>query len=290
MLRLIRAMASWNGALANRLLTQYPLIETMVSYTAMDTAELNLPTQESLLLVLNSYHTWRVFLRHGLGVQEFIGFFPCLMKQLMYYQNSISMEDCKTESNTRFSHQLGTAIILMMECVLGLCCRGSKDLHFFHVSGLRSPIEFCMKKWAYQVRNLSVIPQSAAAALAASIHFVTTFYSHWTDEEQAAPQLNRICLDSILPLLQSDSVTEMMKSLIVHSNFISTLAPCPSSVASLPSAWATVKGGQIVPVMLPSSPFQLPTAIFRLLRLWNKKCAPEQVIVVQHLMIFSLLS
>ena len=283
-LRLVRAMISWNSALANRLLSQYPVIETIVVYAAIDTSGLNLPTQESLSLVLNSYHTWRVFLHHGLGVQQFIDFFPCLMKQLAYYQSFVSIEDSKNESNIRFSHQLGTAIMLMMECVLSLCCRGTRDIHFFNVSGLRTPIEICVGKWAWQMRNLSVIPPSAAALLAASIHFLITFYSHWTDEAQAMPQLNQICTGSILPLLRSDSVIELIKSLSIHSNFISTLAPCPSSVPSLPSASATVKGGQIVPVVLPSSPFQLPTAIFRLLRLWNRKCVPEQVNISQRLM------
>ena len=285
-LRLVRTMASWSGALANRLLSQYPIMETIICYAAMNTSELMLPTQESLLLVLNSYHTWRVFLRHGLGVEQFIDFFPCLMKQLLYYQNSVPMEDCKNESNIRFSHQLGTAVILMLECALNLCCRGSQDIHFFHVSGLRQPIEFCVSKWVWQMRQLQVIPPSAAALLAASIHFLTTFYAHWTEENPTVAQLNRVCQDSILPLLRSDPVTEMTKHLIVHSNLLSTLTPCPNSVSSLPSAWTTVKGGQIVPVVLPSSPFQLPTAIFRLLRLWNSKCAPTQVILAQYLMFF----
>ena len=283
-LRLIRTMASWNGFLARRLLSQYPVMEAIVSYVAMDTSALNLPTQESLLLVLNSYHTWRVLLRHGLGVEQFIEFFPCLMKQLMYYQNSVSMEHCKNESNIRYSHQLGTAMILMMESVLRLCCTGGKDVHFFHISGLRQPIEVCICKWTFELQKLTVIPQSAASLVAAAIHFLTTFYSHWTDVQQAIPQLNRICLNSILPLLRSDAMATMMKSFIGCSNLISTREPSPNNLASLPSAWATVKGGDVVPAVSPSSPFQLPSAIFRLLRLWNTKCEPTQVILASKIL------
>lgn len=126
-LRLTRVMAAWSPALAARLTTEHPsLLEAVKLYVAIDTAQLNVPTQEGLLLVLDSYHFWRTLLRHGIGVQAFLDFMPAWFPQLLHYRSTISLtptpsDGTRNDSNVRFSHQMGSAIFLMMEALLGVC-------------------------------------------------------------------------------------------------------------------------------------------------------------------------
>ena len=52
--RLIRVICSWNLELSQRLTSDNRILDAIISYTAMDVSELNLPTQEGLLLILES--------------------------------------------------------------------------------------------------------------------------------------------------------------------------------------------------------------------------------------------
>jgi len=92
-----------------------------------ETALLDIPTQEGLQLVLDSYHLWRTLLRQGVGVQAFVDYQPAWIPQLLECRTSISIlpESGKETDKIRFSHQLGTAMLLMIEALLGVCQIGS---------------------------------------------------------------------------------------------------------------------------------------------------------------------
>ena len=280
-LRLARVIASWNIELATRLVSKYSLLESIKIYVAMDTAELRLPTQEALLLVLDCYHTWRTLLRQGIGMQSFLDFYPAWFPQLLFYQKSVSMDGTATGSNVRFSHQLGCSMLLLMEALLSMCCRSGNRQHVqvMQVGGLREVVEMCVAKWTWQLRQLTdPIPESAGCLLAAGIHLLATFYTHWNDP-QASVLLDQLCTSHILPLLHSEPINELAKSLIRHSNLSSTLQSCLRNPETLPSVNATAMDGDLVPILAPSSPFPLFTSIFRLLRIWKTKCVSSKVIL-----------
>lgn len=273
--RLARVMASWSADLALQLVTKHSLLESIKIYVAMDTAELNLPTQEALLLVLDSYHTWRTLIRQEIGIQAFMDFCPAWFPQLMYYQSSVSMDGIATGSstNTRFSHQLGSSMFLMMEALLSTCCHSGNGqlLRVVELDGLREVVQICVAKWTWQLRNFTnPIPESAGSLLAAGIHFLATFFTYWIDP-QADFLLDQLCLNHILPLLYSEPLNELSKSLIRYSNLSSSLQPCSRCPESLPSINATVMDGELVPVLASSTPFPLLTSIFRLLKIWKAK-------------------
>lgn len=126
-LRLARVIAAWSPQLAGRLASEHPtLLRAIQLYVAADTAQLALlPGQEGLSLVLESYHTWRTLLRHGIGIQSFMDFFPAWFPQLQsFFNSSVSMEGPASVSSAgRFSHQLGAAMLWMMEALLDACCQ-----------------------------------------------------------------------------------------------------------------------------------------------------------------------
>lgn len=273
MLRLARVIASWNSEFAVKLVTRFPLLESLKIYVAVDTAQLKLPTQESLQLVIDSYHTWRLLLRQGIGVQALLDFFPALFPQLLYFQSSVSI-DASTigdSANVRFSHQLGSSMLLMMEALLSVCCHSEnhQHLHIGQIRGLREIVELNVAKWASQLRNFSdPIPESAGCLLAAGIHLLATFYTHWIDA-QACHFLDQLCSKYVLPLLHSESLSSLVKSLTGYSNLSSSLQSCARSPNSLPSINSTAINGELVPVLASSTPFPLLTSIFRLLRVWK---------------------
>lgn len=287
-LRLARVIASWNAELASTLVVKYPLLESIKIYVAMDTMQLNLPTLEALLLVLDSYHTWRVLLRQGVGIESFLEFYPVWFPQLQCYQSSISLDSGSSSTgNARFSHHLGSSLLLLMESLLSACCTSGscsgscsgdhKHLHIKQVGGLREAVEICVAKWTWQLRNITdPIPDSAGSLLAAGIHLLATFYKHWIDP-QAAALLDKLCSSHILPLLHSEPMQELAKLQIRHSNLSSTLQSCQRVPESLPSVSATTVGGELIPIMVSSSPFPLFTSIFRLLRIWKDKSTSVQV-------------
>lgn len=292
--RLARVMASWSADLALQLVTKYSLLESIKIYVAMDTAELRLPTQEALLLVLDSYHTWRTLIQQEIGIQEFMDFCPAWFPQLMYYQSSVSMDGSTkcSSTNTRFSHQLGSSMFLMMEALLSTCCHSgnSQHLRVVEVDGLREVVQICVAKWTWQLRNsTSPIPESAGSLLAAGIHFLATFFSYWIDP-QADVLLDQLCLNHLVPLLHSEPVNELAKSLVRYSNLSSSLQPCSRCPESLPSVSGTAMDGELIPVLASSTPFPLLTSIFRLLRVWKaKKTTLVQVWDYQYFRIFFLL-
>jgi hypothetical protein len=287
-LRLARVIASWNPELAITLVTKYSILESIKIYVAMDTIELKLPSQEALLLVLDCYHTWRTLLQQGIGIQSFLEFYPVWFPQLQYYQSSISMDSgTSNNSNARFSHHLGASMLLLMEALLSTCCNSGscsgncsgnhKHLHIKEIGGLREAVEMCVAKWAWQLRKLTYpIPDSAGCLLAAGIHLLATFYTHWIDP-QAPPLLDKLCSNHILPLLHSGPMQELAKSLVNHSNLASTLESCSRYPESLPSVNATALGGELIPIMASSSPFPLIASIFRILRIWKVKSSSTQV-------------
>ncbi len=123
-LRLARVIVSWNRDLAVRLMAEYPqFLEAVKLYIMHETALLDVPTQEGLQLVLDSYHLWRTLLRQGVGVQAFVDYQPAWVPQLLECRTSISVlpESGRGTDNIRFSHQLGTAMLLMIEALLGVC-------------------------------------------------------------------------------------------------------------------------------------------------------------------------
>uniref|UniRef100_A0A0P5SL96 RNA polymerase II-associated protein n=1 Tax=Daphnia magna TaxID=35525 RepID=A0A0P5SL96_9CRUS len=288
-LRLARVIASWNAELATRLVVKYALLESIKIYVAIDTVQLNLPTQEALLLVLDSYYTWRTLLRQGVGIESFLEFYPVWFPQLQSYQSSISMDSgYSNSSNARFSHHLGSSLLLLMEALLSACCTSGccagsclgdhKHLHIKQVGGLREAVEICVAKWTWQLRKITdPIPDSAGSLLATGIHLLATFYTHWIDP-QAPSLLDKLCSSHILPLLHSEPMQELAKLLIQHSNLSSTLQSCSRFPESLPSVCATAMGGELVPIMASSNPFPLFTSIFRLLRIWKDKSASAQVV------------
>lgn len=276
-LRLARVIASWTPEMARRLVSEFSLLESIKIYVAMETADLKLPTQEGLLLVLDCYHTWRTLLRQGVGVEDFIEFFPVWIRQLRSFQSSVSMEGAGNSANVKFSHQLGTSMFLMMEAFVGVCCRSGEQLHFGQVGGLREVIEMCVAKWSWQLRQTTeLIPESSACLLAAALHFLATFFSHWVDS-QTSSHLDNLCSSHVLPLLHSTQLDELACLLAKHSNLISNLRPHHRCPDALPSLNATSLDGQVVPVLLPCTPFPLPTSIFRLLRVWEKKSTTNKV-------------
>ena len=267
--RLIRVICSWNLELSQRLTSDNRILDAIISYTAMDVSELNLPTQEGLLLILDSYHTWRVLLQYGIGIQHFTNFYPALMKQLLYYQNSVSMDSNfdPNNSNARFSHQLGAAILLMLESVLRLCCGDeSWNVHFVHISGLRKPVETCLRKWLSQLHRQNLeLTESICNLLAAALHFLATFFTHWNADSssESASSLEELCKQFVFPFIRSESLAGLSSSAIRYSNLISTLKLSSRDPDSLPAASSTVVGGEAVPLLLPSTPFPLLTAIIR---------------------------
>ncbi len=278
-LRLARVIASWNVELATKLVTKYSLLESIKIYVAMDTAEVELPTQEALLLVLDSYYTWRTLLRQDIGIESFLDFYPALFPQLLHYQSSVSMDGTATGSNVRFSHQLGSSMLLLMEAVLSVCCHpgNRQHLHVIQVRGLREVVEMCVARWSMELRQLTnPIPESSGCLLAAGIHLLATFYEHWSDP-QAPSLLDTLCIKHILPLLHSEPMNELSKSLIRHSNLSSGLQSSSRYPETLPSVNATAMGGELVPVLATSSPFPLFTAVFRLLRIWKNKWTSSEV-------------
>lgn len=278
-LRLIQVVASWKAELARRLVNEFAILETIKIYIAMETANLKLPTKEGLLLVLDCYHTWRTLLRQGVGIEDFIDFYPVWIPQLRLFQSSVSIEGAENSSNVKFSHQLGTSMLLMMEAFVGVCCRSEtgQHLHFGQVGGLREIIELCVAKWSWQQRqSTDPMPESSTCLLAAAFHFLATFYTHWVDS-QTSSHLDNFCSSHVLPFLHSEQMNVLNCRLIKHSNFITTSKPCLRSPDALPCLNATVVDGQTVPVILPSTPFPLLTAIFRLLRVWEKKSDAHKV-------------
>ena len=191
------------------------------------------------------------------------------MKQLLYYQNSVSMDSNfdPNNSNARFSHQLGAAILLMLESVLRLCCGDeSWNVHFVHISGLRKPVETCLRKWLSQLHRQNLeLTESICNLLAAALHFLATFFTHWNADSssESASSLEELCKECVFPFIRSESLAGLSSSAIRYSNLISTLKLSSRDPDSLPAASSTVVGGEAVPLLLPSTPFPLLTAIIR---------------------------
>ena len=287
-LRLARVIASWNAELVTKLDTKYSLLESIRIYVTSNTIDLKLPTQEALLLVLDCCHTWRTFLQQGIGMQSFLELYSFWYPQLQYYQSSVSMDSgTSNNSNARFTHHFGASMLLLMEALLSTCCNSGscvgkcsgnhKHLHDKEIGGLRKMVEICVAKWAWQLREITFpVPDSAGCLLAAGIHLLATFYTHWIDPT-APSLLDALCNSHILPLLHSAPMKELANSLVSHSNLASTLESCSRFPESLPSVNATAVGGELIPIMASSSPFPLITSIFRLLRIWKVKGSSTQV-------------
>ena len=302
-LRLMRVIASWSPQLAGKLTNQYHIFDSIRTYVAIDSIQLNfvkLPTTEGLLLVIDSFHTWRALLHQGFGLNVFVELFPIWCPILNYYLESISMEGGAEPSscNTRYSQQLGSSMILLMEAFLKACCRSGTTPHIREVCGLYQVLKMCASKvleiihtyslfstidhyillqWSWQIQQSSgPIPESAGLLLASTIQFLITFYHHWTDPIAPA-HLNELSEKYILPLLHCSGVNQLANTLLRHSNVTSSLLLYNRYPESLPSVSPTVYGSDLVPVLSVPTPFPLLAATFKLLRAWRAKSDLAQV-------------
>jgi hypothetical protein len=301
-LRLMRVIASWSPQFADKLTNQYKIFESIRIYVAIDSIQLNfvkLPTTEGLLLVIDSFHTWRTLLHQGFGLNVFVELYPIWCPILNYYFESISMEGGTESSNcnTRYSQQLGASMILMMEAFLKACCRLGTNPHILEVRGLYQILNMCTSKvleikilfflliipnrillqWSWQIQQSNEpIPESAGLLLASSIHFLITFYHHWTDP-LAPSHLNELSEKYMLPLLHSSGVNQLATTLLRHSNVTSALQLYARYPESLPSVSPTVYGSDLVPVLSVPTPFPLLAATLKLLRAWRAKSERAKV-------------
>lgn len=141
------------------------------------------------------------------------------------------------------------------------------------MAGLREVVEQCVAKWSHQFRQLPPDPpeESSCGLLAAALNFLASFYAHWKDDPQAVTLLDQLCQTHVIPLLGCPGIAGLTSELIRHSNLVSNLRSCSRFPDSLPSVSPMAEGGELVPALSPPVPFPLPTAIFRLLRVWRTK-------------------
>ena len=132
-------------------------------------------------------------------------------------------------------------------------------------------------QWSWQIQQSNgPIPESAGLLLASSIHFLITFYHHWTDP-LAPSDLNELSEKYILPLLRSSVVNQLATTLLRHSNATSSFQLYARYPESLPSVSPTVYGSDLVPVLSVPTPFPLLAATLKLLRAWRAKSERAKV-------------
>ena len=157
-LRLMRVIASWSPRMAELLTNQYRIFDSIRIYIAIDSIQLKfvpLPTTECLLLVIESFHTWRTLLHQGCGIDFFMEGIHIWIPMLKFYQETISMEGALSSScTTRYSQQLGSSMILFMEAFLKICCHSDLNPHIRQVCGLYDCLKMCASKVFQTIFNI----------------------------------------------------------------------------------------------------------------------------------------
>ena len=127
----------------------------------------------------------------------------------------------------------------------------------------------CVKKWMHQVsRTTEPLPTSASNLLAAALSFLSVLYLKMRGREDFNPQVFKSETDAqfhktVTAFLTSKYYDMTCKSLSSFSGYASSASSPERVVRSLPSAGAVLQHAVIHPVLNPSCPMYLLTALFR---------------------------
>ncbi|CAG0914363.1 unnamed protein product [Notodromas monacha] len=197
-LKLIRVLSSHRRQNAVALFNNTKVMESVICYISFDPSELGLPLQESLLLSLESYWTWTVFLTFELGEEAFLSLYPILVRQLSYYEQKISVNS-DVHANT-FNYDLGSALLGVFEVAVRLA-RGRRNrrndsdslcITWEHVSSITMSACVLVQKWMTEATRDKMISGRKNSAIRDGVSKVINVYLGSSHFEKIVDEMTKI--------------------------------------------------------------------------------------------------
>lgn len=267
----------------------------ILTYVSLEPSEISIPHQEALALSQEAYATWAVLLAYGLSKpQEAIAsFYPLLVKQLVFYRDKVSISE-ETDKN-KFNYDVGTHMINALTRAVNVAATHSllknrmklnqgtvigadgkaevlkpPELAWDDLSDLRHLVETCLTKWLTQLARSSETTFSALRLIGSCCIFLDAYYVKWKDQVSYSSEVYKKIQnlhDNILsPVLNSSAFRRLIDALPSHSSLVSDLVPGterdPNNLGSL---GCITFGGEVIPLLRPSSPHPMLLPLSNLL-------------------------
>lgn len=284
---LLRIIAAKGRQLAAILVNSHQIMSQILAYVSLEPSQLSMPLQEALMLSQEAYAIWAVLLTYGLSKpQEAIAsFYPLLVKQLVFYRDKVSVNE-ETDKN-KFNYDVGSHIIstltravnvaathtllenkmkLNQGTVIGADGKAEvlkpPELAWNDLSDFPHLVETCFAKWLTQLTQSSETTFSALRLIGSCCIFLDAYYVKWKDQVSYSSEANVKILNlhnnTIAPFLRSLAFRRLIGDLSSHSSFVSDFASGtdrdPNNLGSL---GCVTFGGEVIPLLRPSSPHPL---------------------------------
>jgi len=259
--KLCRIIASWNFDLARRIILEIPIERSLMVYLTIDPSEACIPVRESILLCIESFRCWNIFLRYNLSTQTYSNIYPLLMRLLLYFVNNVDIVPAVADKKM-FDYDVGTWLLIILGTALG-CEIALQDL-----IGLYDPVSTCIRKWLVQISRCNdLLCNSLHNMLAAALSFLANFISklkvedkdgreHWKKKiyQVRAP---------IITFLTSKYGKLLFNILHEQSAYLSHETRESRSVSCQPQAGAVLHKAAVHPILSPASPIYVLSQLLR---------------------------
>ncbi|XP_064489511.1 RNA polymerase II-associated protein 1-like isoform X2 [Ornithodoros turicata] len=273
-LKLVRIVASAGRHLAARMIQDYPLLESLQQYIAIDTSDGKIPLEDCLHLAIESLRTWKVFLSYGLGTQIFTSMFPVIMRQLQYCC-TLSVIGTGVAKHT-FDYEYGACLLSCLRSIVHFAAlSSSRPLEcevatWNQVKGLTGVVETCFFHWVSEISH-DETNWAGLALLGSAMDFLADYYKRHSEETDMDPvpllgQIETVCNRGLCPLLQSHKFQKLTERLRQSSSLLcSRKLGSERDSPSLPSLGAVLWTGGATPAVCEESPFHLLTSLTHLM-------------------------
>ena len=273
--KLIRILVSWDknyGVFVN----QFNLKESLINYLTFDpNNNQTIPLYEGLKLVLESFRLWKIFLNYNLTGAQYLDFYPMIMKQLLYYRNSVNLTELKPED--RYTHDHGSALIQIIECASNLVANKNNQITLSHVINLREPLETCLEKWISQILNMEKLDDnyySAFNLISSGFSAVASLYKTIYESGETTEIIRDIeklfeNKDSYMfKLCRSDLIRQIFAEKVFSSSVLFTdlTSGKKRDPENLPSFGCVLNQGHAVTSIAEYSPFNFLTTLLHFIQ------------------------
>ncbi|XP_042233648.1 RNA polymerase II-associated protein 1-like [Homarus americanus] len=295
-LRLLTILATKGRQLAAVLVNTHNIMSHVLTYVSLEPSEVSIPLQEALALSQEAYRMWAVLLTYGLSKsQEAVAsFYPLLVKQLVFYRDKVSVNE-ETDKN-KFNYDVGAHMIAALTAAVNVAATHSllenrmklnqgtvigadgkaevlvpPELTWDDLKDLPQLVETCLTKWLAQLTRSNEATFSALRLIGSCCNFLEAYYCKWKDQTSYSgdvhnKKIQHLHNNIISPILISPYFKTLIASLPSHSSLISDLVPgTERDPNNLGSAGCVTFGGEVVPVLRPSSPHPMLLPITNLL-------------------------
>ena len=283
-LKVVRVLMSWGKGITTELLEKFDLGPTLLCYLSIEPSDGVAPMHEALRLTIEAARTWITCLKYGHLSDQFVTYHPILMRQLLYLQTKITMND--VSASQKFNFHFGTAIMEVIRSTV--CCIPchldpftfvdrdaiSTALDWSQFTGILELVEYCLKKWIVELsrNNAEQTQPFCLQLLSATLRLFATFVRRHSVSDAFDPTTFPSKLEEIVQFVNgklrcsaffSEAFQNAEKLSIFNDSLKDGRLRDPENVPTL----GVVKyQGDIAGSLRDPSPFGLLTSYFDFLR------------------------